>query len=348
MADTWNSGVSMSGDVTPTQAWTEQSGGGSSHYGRVAELLGWYMTGAILLLGVPSNLLSFITMLQPSMRGQPTSFYLACLAVFDTGGIIFIALQFWKHTEPYCHVNGMLLSATVTCSGLIILLVTIERLIAVWWPHKVSVWMSPMRAKILVILAVLVSFALFLPRVIHASDTEYCDPVEGYQKAYFIKLTVFYSLGPILLLVILNIAIIVKLHMRSRALPETKYGEIRWITANVVAVSLAYIILTFPSLVSLLYQRITKHPLSSDPGLLWLLNVIFYHLVMLNHSINFWLYVVVLAKFRRALKAMLTCASCRGGQDTDNEMSLVEQTAVPTADISSVDKVTKDHQNETD
>ena len=327
----------MLGDVTPTQAWPEQPGGGPSNYGRVAQLLELYLTGALLLVGVPSNLLSFITMLQPSMRGQPTSFYLACLAVFDTAGIIFLALQFWKHTEPYCHVNGMLLSATVTCSGLIVLLVTTERLIAVWWPHKVDIWMSAMRAKILVILAVLVSFALFLPRVIHASDTEFCDPEGSYQMVFFIKVTFFYILGPVLLLVALNTAIIVKLHMRSKVLPGTKSAEIRQITANVVAVSLAYIILTFPSLVSILYHRVTSYPLSSDPGLHWLLNVIFYHLVMLNHSINFWLYVVVLAKFRKALRSMLTCALCRGEQDSDNEISLVEHTTVQTADIQSDD-----------
>ena len=298
---------------------TESLGGtgdeerGMSIYFRIADVLIQYATGVLLAVGTVGNLLSLVIMTRPSMRRQSTSLYLSTLAISDMACLVFISAEFWYNNEPFCHVNGMLLSGSTTCSGLLILMVTAERVVVVWFPLRASSWLLRKWARIIVAALTVLSYGMYMPRVVYTSEEIRCNPKQPYKDVYFIQVVTFYSCVPIILLLVLNTAIVIKLNIRSDILQDTtpqgpKTIAIRKATWLVVTVSTSYILMILPSVSTIVYQKITGSHVFADPGLEVLWTVISYHMLMTNHSVNFWLYVFVSAKFRSALRRLFVCA----------------------------------------
>lgn len=287
--------------------------GGDNFYTRASSILIRYVPIVWLMLGIVGNFLSLVIMTRPTMRRQSTSLYLSALALADTACLVFISVGLWHSKEPFCHINGWLMSGSVTCSGLLILVVTFERVVVVWFPLKAGVWLRRKWARVWVAAVAILSYGMYIPRLIYASksDLRYCDPIVKYQNIYYIQLIVFYSVVPVSCLIILNTAVVAKLNMRSTLLQDTthhhgsKSSEVRKATWMVVTVSMTYICLTLSTMTSVLYTKVTDRPIFSDPDreLLW--GVTRYNLIMLNHCVNFWLYVLASSKFRQCLKELL-------------------------------------------
>ncbi|ELT90788.1 hypothetical protein CAPTEDRAFT_89893, partial [Capitella teleta] len=138
-------------------------------YDAINEVISYYVTGSLAVLGVFTNILSFIAMLQPEIRHKTTSAYLAALSLSDIVCLVFFTLRIWYNYTPYCHVNSYLRSAAITYSGLLIVAVSFERVIAVWLPLKASSWLTRKRSLIGIALMAVGCLAVYAPRTVYAN-----------------------------------------------------------------------------------------------------------------------------------------------------------------------------------
>lgn len=298
---------------------------GRSIYDLVTHIMTYYVTGTIMTISVFTNFLSFIIMTRKEVRSQSTSVYLACLALSDIVCLIFFTLRIWYNVPYYCHVNHYLRSAATTFSGLLILMVTFERLVAVWFPLKASLWLSPRRSIIAITIAASFSFGLYVPRAIFTRDD--CKALDFYAQIHFIEVLTFYSCVPVMLLITFNVAIIAKLNFGSSVLKDStnnaKSTEIRRVTWMVITVAISYIILILPSNISLFHREITGKPIFKNPKAEKLGNNIAFTFFVIIHALNFWLYVTVSANFRKAIKRLLfhQCTKSNSGGSTASSIS---------------------------
>ncbi|ELT92319.1 hypothetical protein CAPTEDRAFT_26694, partial [Capitella teleta] len=138
-------------------------------YEIINEVFAYYVIGGLTVLGVCTNILSFIAMLQPEIRHQTTSAYLAALSLSDIVCLVFFTLRIWYNYPVYCHVNSYLRSAATTYSGWLIVAVSLERVIAVWFPLKASSWLTRKRSLIGIAFIAVGCLAVYAPRTVYAS-----------------------------------------------------------------------------------------------------------------------------------------------------------------------------------
>ena len=121
----------------------------------------------IILVGTISNSLTFLVMRRKKMRHQSTYFYMAVLAIADEMVLLVGCLTFWIYVSTkhslilrsifWCKTICMLLYATSHFSVWIVVIMTIERFIAVALPLQAHSLCTVKRAKLATtILAVIV------------------------------------------------------------------------------------------------------------------------------------------------------------------------------------------------
>ncbi|ELT95917.1 hypothetical protein CAPTEDRAFT_92131, partial [Capitella teleta] len=133
----------------------------------ISKYLQLYMAAIILAFGISCNILSLITLTRPAMRRQSTSLYFSALAVADTFCLTAYGFNLWYGVEPYCHYIGMLMSASTSFSAMLVVMVTTERALVVWFPLKANTWRLRRWATVLVPIAVVVAFGMYIPRIIY-------------------------------------------------------------------------------------------------------------------------------------------------------------------------------------
>jgi growth hormone secretagogue receptor len=280
-------------------------------YQMVADVLRHYVCVVIATTGIGCNVLSLTTHSHPNMRQHSTSVYFGSLAVVDSLCLISFVIYLWMPHEPVCHLIGMLLSCTTTLSAFIVVIVTAERALVVYFPLKSKAWQLRRWAVGLVATAAVASYTMYIPRAFSRSPTLHCTPGAKYIKVFFIQYALFYMAAPIVLLFLLNAAIIFRLRIAHHMFtdnPESAStasgSDVRKASSVAMAISTAYILLNLPSIAGLCYEQLHGGmPFGSDKKMIW--EVVIALLGMTNHASNFFLYVLVSSKFRNILKAWL-------------------------------------------
>ncbi len=283
-----------------------------------------------LLGGTIGNILSFAVIVRKEMRNLSSSLYLALLAVADTihiwtwGLWYFVVsvsdLDLSKYTN--CKLDYFLHTYSHHYSAWLLVSVTIERFICVYFPFKVKFWCTTKNAKIVCsILAVVlagVNFPQFLAR--YMNNDNGCTPYPRYEAFIlfywpYIDL-VLYSFLPSLVMGITNGLIVFKMKKSSCAHNHVQYSAMaknsQKITVMLITVSTSFICLTLPVEGFTIYVERTSYNFYLDNIWFALVNVLKY----LNHSINFFLYIVSAEKFRIELKKMM-CKGTRVGQGNE-------------------------------
>jgi hypothetical protein len=117
-----------------------------------------YCFPLIIIIGTISNSLTFLVMRRKKMRNQSTCFYMAVLAIADEMVLLVGCLNFWLYAYTgysfvllsvfACKVACMALYATTHFSVWIVVIMTIERFIAVALPLQANRLCTVKRAKI--------------------------------------------------------------------------------------------------------------------------------------------------------------------------------------------------------
>ena len=341
--------VQVSANITTTPAvYGNGSTGGTAAYGLdpmsepmhklgVGILL--WMLPIIITIGTIGNILSFVVMIQREMRQTSTFFYLAALAVADTVVLFMSALKTWIRlfsgfemlhiSNLSCKVVTFSTYLSLHLSAWLIVAVTVERFIVVWFPLKATSLCSAKRAKYTTFGIALAFFLLNMhllwtgelitnPRTGRAT----CAMSQSHHFLYrdvlpWVHLTL-YSFLPFVLLLAFNILIILSLVKHRQLITSqmtkddrrTRYNH-RKLAVTLLCISFVWMITTTPSALFTVLRL--KPKTASQSATVFFVKVICYMFMYINHSINFFLYCITGQAFRRQL-VKLMCRMCRRRQ----------------------------------
>jgi hypothetical protein len=197
-----------------------------------------------------------------------------------------------------------------------------ERFIAVWFPLKAKVFITKRLTLIFIAFAsvTIVSFNAgwsYASKVVDGRCNpdvyNYTDFTERMTFGVMLQVgTGIYSNVPIITLVIFTTLIVVKLFLhrrKRRSLTSRPSGDQDGrITAMLISIASAYIILIFPITVlhNLAYQKRVPAYTEASAGIS-IYKEVAQFMEQLNYCLNFFLYVMTSRQFRQALCAKLSC-----------------------------------------
>ncbi|CAH1788087.1 unnamed protein product [Owenia fusiformis] len=289
----------------------------SNGLGIAKKLLRDFLPPILLTLGTIGNALSLAVLCRKKFRKNTTSVYLITLAVVDILAIWLAVLPHWqqkKYVDLRKTVFGctwmMFLRLSMTqLSAWILVLVTFERLVAVFSPLKVKIIFNVKRAVI--ILAIVIAVVLGLN--IHIlwnfelrGKKHTCRPIsykyylmhawlDGIAAAYI----------PSFLMLSANIAIIAKMHMRKKS-GSGNSNKIASMTIVLLLCNFSFIFLTFPFvLFHAFHKQWYKKGNASEKDPAQKIHRDIVHLLAYsNQGINFLLYCASGQAFREEIKKM--------------------------------------------
>ena len=303
-----------------------------------------YVTPFVLAIGLGGNLLSLIVFLSHNMRKLSASTYLAALSISDICALVFYVLIDWLRRglphypgspqsafledEGPCQILTYLGYVSRFISAWIIVTFTMERYIGVCHPlRRKDICGSKSAQKVIVSLLV-IGFIVLVYKPLLTSRQEYkllnrtvarCTPDPSHaflsyvlDSSYALSITLI----PFLIITVLNVLIIRRLQRRKvRNLARcivTEESIIRMeFTVILLVVSFVFIALNLPYFIlwSKRFLQAFYGTAASEAGSdsfdqsgaeLLLTRVVFY----MNYCVNFFLYSVTGAYFRKELKML--------------------------------------------
>lgn len=294
------------------------------------------------LFGFLGNGLSIVVLRRDHDKQNATNWLLQALAVLDT--LYLVTCIFIQPLKTICRLTNWLpdlkdafpylegyfwsaASITQTATIWMLVLVTSDRFAAVCRPLKTDL-RSLRRARVavgvVVIAAVLYNLPLFFEREVvlrRCGDVIYWDPVKTAMRIdylyYLVYKTilffVFRTVGPLTILMVLNLRLISALRVvrQRRKTLQKRRGTAKNrenITLMLVVVVSAFIVCEIPDL-ALRVTVTLMEQFSEDEKVIQLVNSLTNMLLTLNSSFNFVIYCLVGKKFRGILRQMFPCAS---------------------------------------
>ena len=118
----------------------------------------WFLSLLVKPTGTLGNLTSLAVLLRPRMRGKSIYLFLLLLAVADTTVLYISPFKTWirnvtgfellHHSSWSCPTVSFLYLVSQHMAAWIVVLVTIDRFVAVWFPLRATTWCSVTRAGV--------------------------------------------------------------------------------------------------------------------------------------------------------------------------------------------------------
>ena len=272
-----------------------------------------YGSPVIIVIGTVGNLLSAVVMLRPNLRKCATSLYLLVLAVVDTLVLYTGLLRHWirellritmrNGSNAACRIHLFVLFLAIHVEAWIIVCVAIERMVAVFFPHKAKhIFTRRFAARqiaiIGAILAVFNSHFYWTQTLVNGHclhDSRHAGFIENIFPWINFCLT---SLIPFLVMIVANSAITAKVlyanYVRKVKLNVGKDQKLTSMMVILLSISVIFLLTTAPMSV----LEIVLLPVDdlAPYRVVWSsLNLLFYT----NYSVIFLLYCVSGTRFRR-------------------------------------------------
>lgn len=290
----------------------------------VAKFINDYYLYIVCAIGIPGNIACIVTL--TSMRPILSSaIYMLALAIAD---LIALALKMLylqltakdvRLGDRLCQFIFMVGTVSQMYANWILVALTIERFIAIWFPFKVRKLCTG-RNAILVLTGMLIFFILanfqFFFTFEEVSDnflTWDCRPKA--EQMAFVQFVwywidgILYAILPITFLLVFNGLIIFAIRRSSRKQQELTNGtgngsenhtHQRQITTMLLTASAIFIILILPNCIFFLVkEHWTWRETSSGIAQYYLVYQIIFLLSDLSHAVNFYLYCLSGRKFRQ-------------------------------------------------
>ena len=260
----------------------------------------------LLIFGTIGNILTIFVLQRRGYVYPTLRVFLSALAVADVLSIwsdqITVDMFYFTRNTPIaeweCRTHVFFFGTASICSSWTLVLVTIERVFIVYKPLKTKVICTYRRAVGVTFVTWLIFGLAVAIFTITATYKDVCQNT-GTQLGTFV---VFYAFAPAGVIIICNIFIIVRV---QKAKKKRKLMTMRSPTKNndrftwmLVTNSFAFVLLTIPGFLILIIHNSIPLPLA-------VLEIAEF-VKRLNHAINFLLYCLSGATFRRELKNMIT------------------------------------------
>ena len=297
---------------------------------QIANFIANYWFYIIIPIGLVGNTLSFIVMTQPNNRKMSTCIYMAAISIndnimmcvcFHIFLINVIKTHKWQTME--CELNAFFALFALQNGTFLIQGMTIDKYIAIKWPHRAATHSTPRRAKIIAVSLYVCAVSYNIPHFFLSSV------VGGQCQAYAIKsvITSAYSwfsfvlnaIIPFTLLIYMNFVIVKTVRNSHRMFGnddattgmETRQKTMKsaenQVTIMLLLVTTLFLILLCPTYFRFIYLVFARRDTPFEYAKSLLIFQITSRLYMTNSGINFFLYCTSGQKFRNDLKAILCC-----------------------------------------
>ena len=315
---------------------------------KAAAFINKYYLYVICGLGFPGNIACMVTLtLMRPFRSSDV--YMMTLAFADFIALV-IKLLFLKLTENNvqlgdlgCQLMYLFGSSIQTYANWVLVLLTFERFIAVWFPLRVKKAcrrrnsVCGLFCMFVFIVCAHLQFLFTFKEDGHELQTWTCTPRDRYAR--FIQFVWYwidgamYALVPIVCLFIFNSLIIIavrrsrqmqrRLSSREQRRPEEEsISQQRQITVMLLAASIMFVILVLPNCVFFIVKEHLDWTGSGrKTAQYYLLQQLVFVLSDLSHALNFYLYCVSGRKFRNKF-AYLLCYFKTGRLTRSNRATL--------------------------
>ena len=305
---------------------------------KAAKLINKYWFPILVPIGLIGNTLSFLVMIKPNNRKMSTCIYMAAISINDNV-MMLLAFRNWLATElkvykrhPIeCKVASYLALLLLQNSTFQILLMTVDKYIAIKWPHRAATYSTPRRGKIIVT-------TVFCCVVIYNVPNYFVSKLIGVlcfgyrgggliTKVYSWFSFVLNGIIPFGLLIYMNFTIVKTIRQSRKKFSNNDTGteakhiqtvsaglEMRQsamknaenqLTIMLLLVTTLFLILLLPTNVRFIYLTFLKPDTPSKYALSTILMQLTYKLYTTNSGINFFLYCISGQKFRNDLKEIL-------------------------------------------
>ena len=331
----------------------------------------------ILGIGSVGNILTFIVLTRPRARQYSTAVYLIALSLVDfialyTGLLRLLVLGFWevdirRVSEASCKVHIFLVYFSTHCSSWLVCAVTIERVISVWFPHRVKAGCHP-KSAIISVLAIVTFFIgvnshLFFGFTLRMDfdNMTNCMPHEDdyivfIDKAWpWVDMSLLF-LMPFAIIVVGNILIITRVklsqRLRRRSCPDitgrrSSSEPVFFLTAMLITLNVVFMICVAPIVIYIIgqYTWWPSRDFSNYSELELAINNLIWVIVNLlnyvNYAVNFMLYIVCGSKFREELLVLICKIRLKRQISNNNNTStrlsrissITTSTSVPISEI---------------
>ena len=305
---------------------------------KIASFIATYWLPILIPIGIVGNTLSFLVMVKPNNRKMSTCIYMAAISVNDNF-MMFLAL--YKLITDLtsrlmylveCIIFAYFVLLTLQNTTYQVLGMTIDKYIAIKWPHKAAIFSTPRRAKITVI-------AVYFCVLIFNSPHLVLSGMVGSECLGYVKEGVFTKLYswlnfvlngviPFILLICMNYVTIKtvrrsrenfentnadKLHNEGHRIADTNRSKAmknaeNQLTIMLLLVTSLFLVLLIPTYIRFMYSTFVNPDTPKKYATFMLFYHISHKLYNTNNAINFFLYCISGRKFRTELKEIL-CSS---------------------------------------
>ena len=306
---------------------------------RIASFIATYCLPILIPIGIVGNTLSFLVMVKPNNRKMSTCIYMAAISVNDNF-MMFLSLYGWLVTDIKIHsmiqvdciIVAYFVLLTLQNSTYQVLAMTIDKYIAVKWPHKAAIYSTPRRAKMTVIvvyICVLIynSPHLALTRIVGSQCLGYAKGGIFTQIHSWLTF-VLNGVIPFILLISMNYVIIKtvrrsrenfentnadKLHNEGHSIADKNRSKAmknaeNQLTIMLLLVTSLFLVLLIPTYIRFMYSTFVNPDTPKKYATFMLFYHISHKLYNTNNAINFFLYCISGRKFRTESKEIL-CSS---------------------------------------
>ena len=311
--------------------------------------LSLYSCLLFVVIGVIGNVLSMIVFTNKDMRGTSSNIYLLALAISDTLYLICvffvdilknikcfyfptINLDIINRSSIICQMSQYFSDFFSDYSTCLILVFTIDRLIAVYLPMRFKELCTLRRARVVcicvfMVVAIAIAPYHFMYMGLYTQDGYFyyfCSiKSKDYEKRFmimYISESLLFRIIPVIGIAILNVFIIVRVtkisrdHQRMRSSScrhnkRTKKDEKNLqLTIMLILVSTSYVLLYIPVLVTFVIDYLERHAvIHVSPDHMLMAENYTRALYVFGFAINFFLYTISGQVFREQLQLILHC-----------------------------------------
>ena len=301
---------------------------------RIANLINTYWYPILAPVGFLGNTLSFSVMMKSKNRKMSTCIYMAAISINDNlmmlmcfHDFLVAGLQIHKWHPIECKIAAFVALFGLQNCTYLVLAMTMDKYIAIKWPHRAPTYSTPRRAKRIVVgLYMLVCIYniphCFLSSVIGGQCFNF-GIRNVFSRVYSWFSFVVNAIVPFTLLIHMNF-VIVKTVRNSHKMYGTKgivtkHSAVKSVenqlTVMMLLVTTLFLILLCPTYVRFIYLLFatTDTPLKYANSMLFF--QITFKLYTTNSGINFLLYCISGHKFRNDLKEILCCSDTSSFSD---------------------------------
>ena len=344
-----NNGTDVNGTTTPVYEHSEplyRSYPEYKLYKFLIDHVSWINAFPGLIL---NPLCVYITIIMKPFN--PTSLYMMVLGIVDFI-ICFITFAFKQTDRIYftdfeCTISWGIINAMLPCSNFILVAWTLERMIAVRFPLKVTSWCSMKNTKIVVALTLIFGIVISTPYFVHSRADIYggCTFTRFVFEIWYYVDNAYYVGIPMLIICVSNMIILHSIHKTKKAHAsmtqnvdsiEKRQKEQMRLTIMLVTISMAFIFFHVPLVILTFIENKYPDPVAiiDQPhafAQLIAYSKLGYDVALLQNNVNFILYCSTGRKFRQTLLGVICFWRAKkqamDGTKSKTAVSVISQTA---------------------